>query len=437
MAFYTNFATDFFHTVFARRSVLKGTLRRDQKVIFVKSPISSPIVMQWEELAWVRHSRTGEEPNKFKCLEAKCREKPWKKPWKVRARTYGNKSPSRSEALRFIDSAKSPSTCRARTFQGFSRHLASRHLDLSSSSHVLLLPWTKKRTCDRYLSWSRSMQARPNKCSATAMRQSNSVGSSGITGYDRFDPHLSIAGASIRYLDDGRLSISWPPPEHCCFWNHLSVSTPGKTWCTPFSTRQNSTSCNFASVAIPSFRCPKAFLGFSNSRSHSHLREKAPGQITRFLEEMGWPAQMCKHRHSFCWWPPSPRFKSAQISALTGSSSKVLSLSFFETPRTPVVGSCMPPFLPAKEVGGNDLHPQLKLRAPLQSFKLIWPLLAGPLHLRGKAWAYQNQPIISSAHPVLPCASVCLLISVSLMLRNNWVDSKRFSCRVAGLSGLV
>ena len=45
MAFYTNFATDFFHTVFARRSVLKGTLRRDQKVIFVKSPISSPIVM--------------------------------------------------------------------------------------------------------------------------------------------------------------------------------------------------------------------------------------------------------------------------------------------------------------------------------------------------------------------------------------------------------
>ena len=28
------------HTVFTRRSVLKGTLRRDQKVIFVKSPIS-------------------------------------------------------------------------------------------------------------------------------------------------------------------------------------------------------------------------------------------------------------------------------------------------------------------------------------------------------------------------------------------------------------
>ena len=33
-----------------------------------------------------------------------------KNPGKVRARTYGTKSPSRSEALRFIDSAKSPST---------------------------------------------------------------------------------------------------------------------------------------------------------------------------------------------------------------------------------------------------------------------------------------------------------------------------------------
>ena len=41
MAFYTNFATEFLHTVFTRRSVLIGTLRRDQKVIFVKSPISS------------------------------------------------------------------------------------------------------------------------------------------------------------------------------------------------------------------------------------------------------------------------------------------------------------------------------------------------------------------------------------------------------------
>ena len=46
---YTNFATEFLHTVFTRRSVLKGTLRRDQKLIFVKSPISSPIVMPYSD----------------------------------------------------------------------------------------------------------------------------------------------------------------------------------------------------------------------------------------------------------------------------------------------------------------------------------------------------------------------------------------------------
>ena len=63
--------------------------------------------LKWEELAWVRHSSTWEEYlDKFKCQEAKCRENPGK----VRARTYGTKSPGRSEALRFIDSAKSPST---------------------------------------------------------------------------------------------------------------------------------------------------------------------------------------------------------------------------------------------------------------------------------------------------------------------------------------
>ena len=47
------------------------------------------------------------------------------------------------------------------------------------------------------------MQAHPKKCWATAMRRSNAVGSSGITGYDRFDPYLSIAGAKIQYLNDG------------------------------------------------------------------------------------------------------------------------------------------------------------------------------------------------------------------------------------------
>ena len=62
MAFYTNFASEFFHTVFTRRFVLKGTLRRDQKVIFVKSPNSSPVVVQdpldlsfWSFLTFLHH----------------------------------------------------------------------------------------------------------------------------------------------------------------------------------------------------------------------------------------------------------------------------------------------------------------------------------------------------------------------------------------------
>ena len=42
MAFYINFATEVFHTVFTRKSVLKGTLRRDQKVIFIKKSNFQP-----------------------------------------------------------------------------------------------------------------------------------------------------------------------------------------------------------------------------------------------------------------------------------------------------------------------------------------------------------------------------------------------------------
>ena len=43
----------------------------------------------------------------------------WKHPGKVRAQTYGTKSPSRSEALRFINSAKSQSTNLADIFEHF------------------------------------------------------------------------------------------------------------------------------------------------------------------------------------------------------------------------------------------------------------------------------------------------------------------------------
>ena len=50
-----------------------------------------------------------------------------KSPGKVRARTYGTKSPSRSEALRFIDSAKSPSTKIDGSLVNFRRRLSNRH----------------------------------------------------------------------------------------------------------------------------------------------------------------------------------------------------------------------------------------------------------------------------------------------------------------------
>ena len=50
-----------------------------------------------------------------------------KNPGKVRARTYGTKSPSRSEALRFINSAKSPSTKIDGSMVNFRGRLSNEH----------------------------------------------------------------------------------------------------------------------------------------------------------------------------------------------------------------------------------------------------------------------------------------------------------------------
>ena len=62
--------------------------------------------------------------DKFKSQEAKCREK---STGKIRARTHGTISPSRSDALRFIDSAKSPSTKIDGSLLIFRRRLSNRH----------------------------------------------------------------------------------------------------------------------------------------------------------------------------------------------------------------------------------------------------------------------------------------------------------------------
>ena len=72
------------------------------------------------------------------------------------------------------------------------------------------------------------MQARPNKCSATAMRQSNSVGGSGIHRVWPLRPAFVDCGCQHLLSWWWRLSISWPPPGHSCLWNQISVSTPGK-----------------------------------------------------------------------------------------------------------------------------------------------------------------------------------------------------------------
>ena len=76
-----------FHTVFTRIFLLKGTLRRDQKVIFVKSPISSPIVMPpppppldlsfWTFLTFLHYSREEVEAHLWWKFHKKIQRKSW------------------------------------------------------------------------------------------------------------------------------------------------------------------------------------------------------------------------------------------------------------------------------------------------------------------------------------------------------------------------
>ena len=65
-----------------------------------------------------------------------------KTPGEVRARTCGTKSPSRWEALRFIDSSKSPSQVRARTSPGVFRDMALLGLCLELS-FTRIVRWPK------------------------------------------------------------------------------------------------------------------------------------------------------------------------------------------------------------------------------------------------------------------------------------------------------
>ena len=56
------------------------TMRNSSIAWLLCMSVSPTHILKWEELAWVRHSSTWEELDKFKRIEAKCREKPWKSP---------------------------------------------------------------------------------------------------------------------------------------------------------------------------------------------------------------------------------------------------------------------------------------------------------------------------------------------------------------------
>ena len=113
MAFYTNFATEFFHTVSARRSDLKGTLRRDQKVIFVKSPVSSPIVMPY-----IKSRKTAAvQLHSFDCAPSFPISSPAAVPGEVVPSTKAQNEPSERQAI-LHQSTKLPTTFNTLTVFG-------------------------------------------------------------------------------------------------------------------------------------------------------------------------------------------------------------------------------------------------------------------------------------------------------------------------------
>ena len=59
---------------------------------------------------------------------------------------------------------------------------------------------------DRFLKWTETMEARPNKCWPVAMKYFDARSSRNTNekaGYHRFDPDLTVAGQPLQYLDDG------------------------------------------------------------------------------------------------------------------------------------------------------------------------------------------------------------------------------------------
>ena len=103
------------------------------------------MTMRVGRLAWVRQLSTLKESSRQRPRSAMSR----KTPGEVRARTCGTNSPSRSEALRFIDSSKSPSTKIDGSLVNFRRRLSNRH-----GRPRKMLIWTFEGNTDQTVSTS-------------------------------------------------------------------------------------------------------------------------------------------------------------------------------------------------------------------------------------------------------------------------------------------
>ena len=156
---------------------------------------------------------------------------------------------------------------------------------------------------DRFLSWSRSMQARPNKCFSAAMRQSNSIGSSGVTGYDRFNPcqDLSIAGGRIQYLDDGDFKY---------LGRLLNTTASEITSRTQLQAKLKTLLSIVDDSLLPGtsrlwlyhhFVMPKLSWAFLTLDLTLTFVKKLQAMAVAFLKKMVWSASLCQHGHSLRW----------------------------------------------------------------------------------------------------------------------------------------
>ena len=153
-----------------------------------------------------------------------------KTPGEVRARTCGTKSPCRSEALRFIDSSKSPSTKIDGSLVNFRRRLSNRH-----GRPRRMLIWTFEGNTDhcehvnvirtsRVLSPDRTW---PDRW-LSEMHESRKVGLGTTSGYDMHFSCISLSQRSGQVLSGlrtrlVRITLTCSQSDRCFL--RMSIST--------------------------------------------------------------------------------------------------------------------------------------------------------------------------------------------------------------------